>query len=253
MPYIAIRDLSLYYEEAGSGIPVILLHGATGSIDPPNGGWSRFMPTLAHQYHVIAIEHRGHGRTNNPQGYLTYSMIADDIVEFILKQQLSSAHILGISDGAIVALHLAMFYPERVQSVVALGANYWNDDQVREANRFADLDRIDREHPTWVEEIRRIHDRHKYPGYWRELLRQLAENLAVNPQYTVADLERISVPTLLMAGEHDLWANLDQMYTMRRSIPGAEMLIVNNGGHLINLSHPHIVEPVISDFLQRHS
>ena len=98
-----------------------------------------------------------------------------------------------------------------------------------------------------------VHDRNKYPGYWRELFRQLAGNLAVNPAYTVEDLQSIPTPTLLMAGEDDLWGNPDQMVSMRRSIPNSEMLIVNNAEHTIQHSHPESVGPIVLDFLERNS
>ena len=71
--------------------------------------------------------------------------------------------------------------------------------------------------------------------------------------YTEDDLRRIPTPTLLMAGELDLWGNLDQMVTMRRCIPTSELLIVNNGPHEIQHTHAWMIGPVVLDFLARHS
>ena len=69
--------------------------------------------------------------------------------------------------------------------------------------------------------------------------------------YTAADLERIAVPTLWIAGENDPWFELDQHLTLKRHIPGAELLLVNHAGHLVQLTHPHLVGPAIVDFLTR--
>jgi pimeloyl-ACP methyl ester carboxylesterase len=253
MPYIDVNDIRMYYEEMGSGVPFVLLHGAAGSIDRPSTGWRDLMPLFAKEYRAIHIEHRGHGRTNNPKGYLTYELIAHDVCQFIEKLGIQPVHLGGVSDGAIVALHVGMTRPELVRTLVCVGANYYNDDLVKEANQFADVDRIEREDPESIEELAAIHDRNKYPGYWRDLMKQLADNLAVNPNYSIEDLQSIKVPTLLMAGENDLWGNLDQMITMRKNIPHSEILILNHGEHVIQYTHPEIVGPVVLDFLRRHT
>jgi pimeloyl-ACP methyl ester carboxylesterase len=135
---------------------------------------------------------------------------------------------------------------------VCVGANYYNDDMVKEANKFADVAKIERDQPTLAAELASYHDRNKQSGYWRTLIGQLAKNLAVNPAYSIEDLRTIPVPTLLMSGENDLWANPKQMLEMRQNIPNSEMLIVNNAGHEIQYTHPHIVGPVIMDFLERY-
>jgi pimeloyl-ACP methyl ester carboxylesterase len=69
--------------------------------------------------------------------------------------------------------------------------------------------------------------------------------------YTAEDLERIAVPTLWIAGENDPTFELDQLLTMKRRIPGAELLIVNHAGHDPHGTHPHLVGPAIVDFLSR--
>lgn len=251
MPYAEVNDIRMYYEEMGSGVPFVLMHGATGCIDAPESGWTGLMPLFAQRYRAIHIEHRGHGRTNNPADRITYEQIASDVCAFMERLGLGPAHIGGVSDGAIVALHIGMTRPDLARTLVAVGANYSNDAKVEQANRFADLGQIERD-PETVAELARRHDRNKEPGAWRGLVRQLADNLAVNPAYTEDDLKRISVPTLLMAGEDDLWANLDQMVGMKRNIPHAEWLIVNHTGHVVQFTHPWIVGPVVMDFLARH-
>jgi pimeloyl-ACP methyl ester carboxylesterase len=253
MPYIDVSDIRMYYEEMGSGEPFVLLHGALGSIDMPAAGWRDLMPLFAKEYKVIHIEYRGHGRTNNPIGYLTYELIAQDVCQFIEKLDIHPVYIGGVSDGAITAIHIGMTRPDLVRSLVCVGANYYNDDLVKEANQFADAERIERDDPESAKKISELHDRNKYPGYWRDLIKHLADNLAVNPNYSINDLQKITVPTLLMAGEDDLWGNPDQMVTMRKNIPHSEMLIVNHAGHVIQHTHPEIVGPIVLDFLRRHT
>jgi pimeloyl-ACP methyl ester carboxylesterase len=251
MPYAEVNDIRMYYEEMGSGTPFVLMHGATSSIDNPAFSWAELMPLFAEHYRVIHVEHRGHGRTNNPAGKITYEMIASDVCAFIEPLDLAPAHIGGMSDGGIAALVIGMTRPELARTLVTVGANYYNDEQVIAANAFADLETIEREHPKFAADLARRHDRNKDPGYWRELVRQVAANLAINPAYTDDDLKRIPVPTLLMSGEDDLWGNLNQMMGMKRNIPTSELMIINHGPHEIQHTHPWIVGPVVMEFLER--
>jgi pimeloyl-ACP methyl ester carboxylesterase len=254
MPYVDLNSIRLYYEEQGNGVPLILLHGAFGSLDQPDTGWNLLLPSLAEKYHCLSIEHRGHGRTTNPGGEISYVLMADDLHQFIKKIQCGPAHLAGVSDGAIIALQFSMTHPELVQSLSCVGANYFNDERCKQANNWlVDRQRVERDHPEWIEGLARIHDRNKYPGYWQNLYSQIAANIAVNPNYTTEDLQKISAPTLLMAGENDRWGNPDQMLGMRRGIPHSEMLIINHAGHLIQHTHPQIVGPVLLDFLERFS
>ncbi len=252
MPYLDVNDIRIYYEENGTGPAIIFLSGATGAIEDKEVHWSKLAKEFSKKYRTILIEHRGHGRTNNPRDYLSYELIADDICKFIKKMQIGPAHICGLSDGAITALHIGMTNPYLAHSLICLGANYYNDDQVKEANKFANVKKIEEETPELATHLSKLHDRNKQPGYWRTLIEQLASNLAINPQYTEKDLQKIPVPTLLISGENDLWANRQQMIDMRKNIPVSEMLIVNNTGHEAHFSHPQIVGPVILDFLERH-
>ena len=253
MPYADVNDIHMYFEEVGdpAGVPFVLMHGASSSIDDPVFSWAELMPSFAKAgYRVIHFEHRGHGRTNNPAGEITYAMIADDICRFIEQRESGPCHIGGVSDGGITALHIGMTRPDLARTLITVGPNYYNDDMVREANTFADVARFEA-NPRAVEDMARRHDRNKYPGYWKELVRHLAANLAVNPAYTEDDLRSIPTPTLLMAGENDLWGNPEQMVTMRRCIPKSELLILNNGPHEIQHTHAWIVGPVVLDFLAR--
>ena len=252
MPYAEVNDIRMYYEEQGRGVPFVLMHGASSAIDDAIFSWQELMPSFAERYRAIHLEHRGHGRTNNPAGQISYELIASDVCAFIERRDLAPAHIGGVSDGGIVALQIGMTRPELARTLVTVGPNYYNDALVEEANRFADVARIDREFPELIELYAARHDRNKAPGAWRELFRQLAANLAVNPAYTEQDLRRITTPTLLIAGEDDPWGNLDQMVGLKRNIAGAELLIVNHAPHEVQHTHPWLIGPQVLDFLARH-
>jgi pimeloyl-ACP methyl ester carboxylesterase len=255
MPYIDINDIHMYYDDLGSGPPLVLLNGATGT---NADSWQQLRPKLAEHFRVLHIEHRGHGRTNNTAGYIDYELVASDIIAFIEKLELAPVNIAGISDGGIHALVIGMRRPDLVQALVPIGANYCNDEQVLEANRVIDVERIERELHGFREQLERNHDPHHHPGYWRTLVSHLAENLSKNPDYSEDDLRAITAPTLLISGEADLWCNVSQILAMRRAIPNSEMLILNHAGltwmdnHDVNDTRADLVGPAMLEFLQRH-
>ncbi len=167
MPTIAVNDIAIYYEELGEGDPLLLLHGGFGSIDDLWGSWNSLGLFFARHYRVIQIEHRGHGRTDNPAGELTYAAIADDIAAFIAAQNLAPVHVAGMSDGGIVALHLGMTRPDLLRTIAGVGVNYRNDDRVDAVNStfiHQDPDVVEGESPEWAANLAARHDRGKQPG-----------------------------------------------------------------------------------------
>jgi pimeloyl-ACP methyl ester carboxylesterase len=253
MPYARVNDLDLYYEESGAqgGEPLVLLHGAGGTIDDPAGGWAGLMPSFAEEFRVVAVEHRGHGRTANPAGFMSFEQLGDDIAGLIDDLGIAPAHVAGISDGGVVALDLALRRPDATRSIVVLGGNHSTHEGVRAYGAQLDPDALEKVAPEAAAAFAARHDQGKEPGWWKTLMRQIIENNTHNPTWTPEDLRRIACPTLLIAGENDPFATLDQMTTMKREIPGAEWLVVNNAGHPVHFELPEIVGPRILDFLRR--
>jgi pimeloyl-ACP methyl ester carboxylesterase len=110
VPYLSIRDLRMYYGERGpaDAQPVLLLNGAGGTIDDPVAGWAALAPAISAQFRTFLIEHRGHGRTNNPAGFMSFDQMADDIAGLVDELKLGAVNVLGISDGGVIALDLAL-------------------------------------------------------------------------------------------------------------------------------------------------
>jgi pimeloyl-ACP methyl ester carboxylesterase len=248
-----VNGLRLYYEVEGAGLPLLLLNGGTIALDAPTNSLRILRPFLAHRFQVVHVDTRGHGRTDNPGGADSYTLptITADIVALAEQLDLVPAHVVGFSLGGLVGLELAFAHPQLVWSVVGLGAYYRPDAKTRVGIQGFDPDRIEREDPTGAADLARYYDPHHAPGYWRDLLRW---NMAVAVgarTYTVEDLERIAVPTLWIVGENDPVFELDQPLTMKRRIPGAELMIVNHADHASHKTHPHLVGPTIVDFLVR--
>lgn len=254
MPYANVSDLSIYYEELGAPdrSPLVLMHGAGGTVDDPVGGWSGMAASFAERFRVVLVEHRGHGRTDNPAGFMTFDQLADDVAGLLEHLGLGAAHFAGISDGGIVALDLALRHPALTRTITVVGANHSVHEGVLAIVPSLDPGELERSAPDAMGEFARRHDQGKSPGFWKELLRQIVANNRENPSWTEDDLARIACPALLIAGETDPFATAEQMATMKRAIPGAEWLIVNHAGHTVHHEHPEIVGPRILDFLDRN-
>jgi pimeloyl-ACP methyl ester carboxylesterase len=251
MPYAEANGLKQYYEEEGSGPPLVMLNGSFGTLDATANPWFTLRPFLAQRFRVVHVEARAHGRTDNPGGADSYNRptLAADIAALVEHLGLAPAHVAGYSLGGLVGLELAFAHPRILRSVIGIGAFYMDDAKTLAGLQGFDPDRFEQENPVWAAEYARRHDPHYGPGHWRDLLRWTSVPEARS--YTAEDLGRITVPTLWIAGDDDPFFELDQLVTMKRRIPGAELLIVNHAVHDVHGTHPHLIGPAILDFLTR--
>ena len=116
MPDATIRDIITYYEEAGSGDPLILIMGLGGDLQ----AWALQAPALAKHFRVITFDNRGSGRTSSPDRPCSIAGMADDLAALMDHLGIASAHILGFSMGGYIAQEFALKYPARVNRLILL-------------------------------------------------------------------------------------------------------------------------------------
>src|SRR5215210_2418308 len=115
--YVDAGGLHTYYEVSGEGEPLLLLHGGFC----PVAGFDGLTTRLAEAYRVYLPERRGHGRTPDAEGPITFVNMAEDTIAFMDAVDLSSADLVGWSDGAVVAVHVALEHPDLVRKLVLIG------------------------------------------------------------------------------------------------------------------------------------
>jgi pimeloyl-ACP methyl ester carboxylesterase len=115
-----INGIDIYYEVYGEGDPVVLIHGGLSNGDHFNN----IIPALAEQYQVIVMDSRGHGRSSFDETPISYEVMANDVLGLMDHLGLDKASIVGWSDGGIIGLEIAIHNPERLNRVVAYGANF---------------------------------------------------------------------------------------------------------------------------------
>jgi len=256
--YAKINDIDMYYEAYGNGEPLILLHGGLGD----SSGWRPFIPALSEQFRVITLDSRGHARTDNPSGALTYRMMSDDVAAFIRLSGLQKASILGISDGAQIALEMGMRYTELVHSLVLCAGGYTRSSNAYR-NAWQNLgiggsENIDFDElraafgESTLEAWRERHASKDNPDRWEQLLQELAKLWLTPLNYSREDFDKVSMPVLLMLGDRDQFFPVEENVEMYRMFPSAELAILPNSDHGFLFSEVDLCSQIVLAFFKRH-
>jgi pimeloyl-ACP methyl ester carboxylesterase len=199
--HVDVGGLELYYERHGRGAPLVLLHGAFGTIE---SCFAALVPALADQFEVIAVELQGHGRTRDVDRPLTYTGMATDTAALLEALRVERAHVAGYSLGGAVGLLLALDRPDLVDRLVYFGGVSFDPGGVHPqltAMFESSFDPHQLDGTRWHEAYRRVAPD---PEAWIPLvekLNALDQGGFTVPRERLADLR---VPTLLMIGDADI-------------------------------------------------
>jgi pimeloyl-ACP methyl ester carboxylesterase len=271
MPHIATNDgVRLYYEEAGSGEPVVFVHEFAGDYR----SYETQMRFFARRYRCIAFNARGYPPSDVPEDWRQYSQerARDDIRDVLDGLHLQKAHIVGISMGGFATLHFGFAYPERARSLVVAGCGYGAQPDKRqqftaevartaaaiESRGMAEVAKTYGAGPT------RVQYQNKDPRGYAEFLTQLAEHSttgAANTQRGVQgrrpslwelteEMKRLDVPTLIATGDEDDPC-LDPGILMKRMIPAAALIVFPNTGHALNIEEPDLFNRACAEFFHQ--
>jgi len=251
--FVNANGLDIYYQEHGQGKPLILLHGATDT----SKLWSSFIPELAKIFRVLTPDSRGHGRTINPQGELSYPVMADDLAGFIQGLNLRKPFVFGYSDGGQTVLDFGMRYPDLAGALVIGGAWYRFSMEYQDALKQAgfigpgevDFHIYERFVPSdWRERMGKIHP-NPDPDYPEVLLRSLASLFWTPLNYEKEDFLKIQAPTLMLVGERDELVPPIESREMASLIPGADFALIPGATHAQVIVPGGECLPILLDFL----
>lgn len=212
-------DITLNYREAGSGFPLILLHGN----GEDSAHFKHQIEYFSKEYHVIAIDTRGHGESPRGTAPFTFQQFADDLKAFMDEHGLFRAHILGFSDGADTALLFALQNNERVDRLVLNGTNLYPDGMEPELR-----ERIEAK----LAQAAQAKDDGDEAKARYERLNLMATEPAIDPK-SLATMDR---PALVIVGTNDV-IEADHTQLIYRSLPNAELAIIP-GDHFIAYNNP---------------
>jgi pimeloyl-ACP methyl ester carboxylesterase len=235
----SVNDIELYYEIHGEGVPLFVLHGGLGHI----GHWENQIPVLSRHFRVVAVDSRGHGRSTMTEQPISYALMASDVVALMDYLDIERAHVLGMSDGGNIGLHLAINYSNRLIKVIASGANY-NPSGVR-----PDVG----EHPKMLDYFGKAAADYTAlspdPTKWEAFLGNISQMWASEPNFTVEQLGGITVPILLLDGENEEFIFPEHTKEMADLIPTAMPVLVPATGHFGIWENPEAINDAILEFL----
>jgi pimeloyl-ACP methyl ester carboxylesterase len=239
MPYVDAGGVATWYAEHGrpDGPPVVLLHGALSDAS----SFGATVPALVEAFRVLTPERRGHGHTADVDGPITYRAMAEDTVAFLEAVVPGPARLVGHSDGANVALLVALARPDLVERMVLISANY-RPEGVERALSIAELAAEPFVVDAYAE--RSPDGRDHFPVVVAKIVRMIDEE----PDLTEDDLRRVAVRTLVMVGDDDVIVP-EHTLSLFRSVPDAELAVVPGTSHVLTLEKPAIVNALLVDFL----
>jgi 3-oxoadipate enol-lactonase len=267
MPAVSVNRVRLFYEETGAADapPLVLIMGWGGD----HTAWAFQVPALAVDHRVIALDNRGVGQSDVPEGPYTIAGMAADVVGLMDALGVARAHICGASMGGMIAQELALRHPERVRTLqlhctapsidaygrflidtlVAVKARGDREENVRAVMPWLLCRKTMIERPDfirfWIERALA----YPYPTSYEGLARQAD---AIRGHDTIARLGEIRVPTLLTTGAEDILVPPVSSRELHARIPGAELVTIPDAGHLHFIEQMERFNAVCLEFLRKH-
>jgi len=260
--------IRLYYEEAGSGTPLIFVHEFAGDYR----SWELQMRHFGQRYRCIAFNARGYPPSDVPESQASYSQsrAADDIRSVLDHLSIDRAHVVGLSMGGFATLHFGFRHATRARSLCVAGCGYGAEPEQRERFRteaatIADFIKSTGM-PAFADKYAygptRVQFENKDRRGFAEFKRMLAEHSGIGSANTqlgvqrerpslfdlVEDMKRLKAPTLILTGDED-WPCLMPGILLKRNIPAAALAVMPNCGHTINLEAPDEFNRIVGDFL----
>ncbi len=222
---VELNGFDMYYEIAGQGQPLLLLHGFT----QVGAEWEPIRDELASGFRLIVPDLRGHGSSMNPSGEFTNRQAALDIFALLDHLELKRVQAIGFSAGGMTLLHMATQQPDRINAMVLIGAAPYFSEQAREVYGNVDPNYVPEES---MQELRGIH-KHGDEQI-RALLSQMNgfKDSYDDMNFTAPYLSTITARTLIIQGDRDRFNPVSIALEMYEAIPQSYLWIVPNSGHL---------------------
>ncbi|HEY1797471.1 MAG TPA: alpha/beta hydrolase [Stellaceae bacterium] len=271
MPHLTTDDgVRLFYEEAGSGYPIVFVHEFAGDYR----SYETQMRYFSRRYRCVAFNARGYPPSDVPDNFERYSQAraCDDIRAVLDALGIPKAHVVGISMGGFATLHFGFTYPERGSALVVAGCGYgaqpdkrqqFHDETARTAAQIAEKG-MPEVSKTYGAGPTRVQLENKDPRGYAEFMTQLKEHSTEGSANTMRgvqarrpslyelteQMKALAVPTLIATGDEDDPC-LDPALLMKRLIRSSALVVFPNTGHALNLEEPDLFNRVCEDFFHQ--
>ncbi len=269
MPYATTDDgVKLYYEEVGSGAPIVFVHEFAAD----HRSWEMQMRHFGQRYRCVTWSARGYPPSDVPEKAISYSQnrAADDILAILDHLKLDTAHIVGLSMGGFATLHFGFRHARRARSLVVAGCGYGAEKE--EAAKFKGeaavvakallSEGMQKFAEKYAYGPTRVQFENKDPRGFAQFKKELGEHSALGSANTqigcqgqrpslydlVEGMRKMTTPTLILTGDED-WPCLTPAVLMKREIPTSALAVMPNCGHTINLEDPDQFNRIVGDFI----
>ena len=246
--YINLRGQKIWASQAKPLLSLLPLMGANDSVVLLHGGMSqsegfdgRLAPSVK-GFHMHSYDRAGHGRSPDQLGSFHFEFQAAEAISFLEDVVKKPAHLIGFSDGGIIALLVAIKRSDLVKTITLIGANYHYD---------AGLPPI----KAWLPDDS---ERNKYANFSPDApetldkkIKKMVKIWNSEPTLTIKDLKKIKCPTLVIAGDDDMMS-IQHTNEIYESIRNSRLAIIPGASHLIDKDQPALLNSVIRGFLLNH-
>lgn len=249
MPIVRTNGIERYYEETGSGDPLLFINGIGGT----SQGWQPLLPALAARFRVITSDNRGVGRSAAPPGPYTTKQMAEDAAALLAHLGVARAHVVGSSMGGLIAQELALAYPALVDRLILYGTfarprRAITDPWLTFVAQMAE--RLDPAANTlgwlpWLYTPAFLADPERVEAAlaWQALYPAPAHGIVAQTEAVRAHdawdrLPQITAPTLVLVGPEDVVTPVYYARELAERIPGARLQVLERGGHDALLEYP---------------
>lgn len=259
MPYLSIDGARLYYEETGTGTPLLFIHGLGSS----SRDWFEQAAHFRNRYRVLRMDLRGHGRSERATGPYHIAQFARDVAVFLRKVDATPAHVVGLSMGGMVAFELGAVAPHLVRSLVVVNSppdaklREWHDVWFYTSRRLA-------VQVLGMRRVGKIIGKKLFPRSDQEEIRtEFVKRWASNDKHaylwsvdaimgwSVANrLSTITAPTLLVSSDQD-YTPVSVKNRGVALLPNADLAVIENARHAVPVEKPDAFNAVVETFLAR--
>ena len=262
--FLDVQTASLYYEVAGEGYPLLLLHAGIAD----SRMWDDQFPLFAQHYQTMRYDLRGFGQSQwNPGTFATY----EDPVALFHALDVQKAHVLGASFGSKIALDFALVHPELVASLILVAPSVGGEQPSEQIRHFfqeedALVEKGDLQGATelnlrlWVDGPQRTPE-HVNPKVRQRVydmqyhaftipMPEGADEQQVEPP-AITRLAEIRVPTLIIVGDLDLPEKLDLSEKLASSIPDAKLEVIAGAAHMVSMEQAQKFNDIVLNFLSK--
>ena len=265
MPYASNNDVPIYYEERGSGYPLVWCHEFAGSHE----SWEQQLDFFSEHYRVIAFNARGYPPSAVPEHPSAYTQqhAVDDLHAVLIHLDITQAHIGGLSMGGATALHFGLQHPAMSRSLIVAGAGTGSTDPELFAAQCEELaERLDRggmeELHDYARGSTRVRLERKDETAYEEFARLLMNHSALGSSMTLRgvqggraplyeyemELQALDIPTLVLVGDEDEPCLEPALY-LKRQVRSSGLVIFPLTGHASNLEEPELFNQTVLAFL----